>query len=99
MRSPPITERQALEWCHRHVDQVIARWIAQYELSERLAAKLTDDPTMRGASIVKANAYMHCAYELRHLELLLRAMTAPDKPMPPKLKLVINNARDGDKTG
>lgn len=87
---PPITERQALEWSYRFVDGVIREWIARCERHERIASRDVD-PLIRNGAMLRANTYMQCAYELKDLESVLRVMTAPDKPTPRKLKLVIDN--------
>lgn len=98
MRKPPITDLQALQWSFKFVSDSIDRWIEKYELFQRLAEKETD-PAMRAACVVKGNAFMQCAYELKDMYFALRVMTKDEKPIPPKLKLVIDNADGADKAG
>lgn len=96
MKKP--TDRQAIEWSSRFVDEAVTRWIAEFEKHERWANE-EEDPVFRAGFLMRANTFMQCAYELKDLHLTLRAMMKPDEPIPPKLKLVIDNEQNEDKAG
>ena len=92
---PPITDRQALWWAWKFVRETTYRWLAEVDRYEQLAAQ-AHNPPAREALLALSRAYMRCAHDLKDLYFALRLMVQPDEPMPPKLKLVIDNEKGRD---
>jgi len=87
---PPITDRQALEWAWKQVREATDRWLHEVDRYEALATQAAD-PAARETLAALARAHMRCAYELKDLYFALRLLTEPDKPVPPRLQLIVNN--------